>query len=414
MPWFNKLGDIRLEVNDVAGAELAYREGLDVVRSMLTVDPDTTLWHDDLALALAGVGQIHMRRTENREAREIFLEAIQIERKLDHPKADDRLLRNLQNHLGFLGDVHVRLNERKEARAIFEERLRIRRRRHLADRQDPDLLADVSVALDRVGQLLRDEGNTVDSRSHFEEALGIDGELTARFPDRRAFQENLVEPFKDGRPRWAGRPVASGVEALRRGIADPAQARRGLRRADAATDPGIAPGQDRQREATPEGLCRRTGGLCRRDRVTTQDHRPRCRQARRMQGLSIALDGYGLTLRESGDLDGARAAFSEQLQIDRDLEKQQLGNTDRLIDLAWSLNRIGDPDRDLKRYEEAAKPYNEALLIQQRLMVRFPGNSTRMRALAAILDKLANVRVRLRQLDAARVSMRSSLVGVAS
>ncbi len=120
---------------------------------MLTVDQDTRLWQDDLALALAGVGQVHMRRSENREARDIFLEAIAIERKLDRPYAEDRLLRNLQNHLGFLGDVHVRLNERKEARAIFEERLRIRRRRHLADREDPDLWGDVSIALDRVGQL---------------------------------------------------------------------------------------------------------------------------------------------------------------------------------------------------------------------------------------------------------------------
>ena len=149
----NKLGDIKLEVNDISGAEATYRQGLEIVRRMLTVDQDTRLWQDDLALALAGVGQVHMRRSENREARDIFLEAIAIERKLDRPYAEDRLLRNLQNHLGFLGDVHVRLNERKEARAIFEERLRIRRRRHLADREDPDLWGDVSIALDRVGSL---------------------------------------------------------------------------------------------------------------------------------------------------------------------------------------------------------------------------------------------------------------------
>ena len=104
-------------------------------------------------------------------------------------------------------------------------------------------------------------------------------------------------------------------------------------------------------------------------------------------------------------IDGARTAFEEQLQIDRELEKQRAGNTDRLLDLAWSLNRIGDLDRDLKRYGEAAKTYNEALLIQQRLMARIPDNPTRMRALATILDKLADVKIRLRQLDAARIAL---------
>ena len=188
----NKLGDIRLEVNDVAGAESAFKEGLAVLRQMAPVTPDTKradpkmmLWQDDLALALAGVGQIHMRRDENREARDTFRQAIEIEVKLDYGRVEDRLLRNLQVHLGYLGDVHIRLNERKEARAVFEERLRIRRRRHAAAREDADLLADVSVALDRVGQLVRDEGDTARSRKLFEEALGIDRNLNRRFPSRR-------------------------------------------------------------------------------------------------------------------------------------------------------------------------------------------------------------------------------------
>jgi tetratricopeptide (TPR) repeat protein len=80
---------------------------------------------------------------------------------------------------------------------------------------------------------------------------------------------------------------------------------------------------------------------------------------------------------------------------------------------------MGDLDRDVKKFEDAAITYNEALLIQRRLMVRSPGNPTRMRALATMLDKLANIRVRLRQLEAARlgyeelVSLRRKLIDLA-
>jgi tetratricopeptide (TPR) repeat protein len=56
---------------------------------------------------------------------------------------------------------------------------------------DPQRLTDVSIALDRVGQLIREQGDPNGSRTYFEEALKIDRALHKRSASRRE-QENLV------------------------------------------------------------------------------------------------------------------------------------------------------------------------------------------------------------------------------
>ena len=53
-------------------------------------------------------------------------------------------------------------------------------------------MADVSVALDRVGQMIRDQGDANGSRKYFDEALRIDRALHKRSMTRRDWQENLV------------------------------------------------------------------------------------------------------------------------------------------------------------------------------------------------------------------------------
>ena len=66
-------------------------------------------------------------------------------------------------------------------------------------------------------------------------------------------------------------------------------------------------------------------------------------------------------MRENKDMAGARAAFNEQLELDRSIAKADPNNITSLTDLAWSLNRLGDLDRDTSKPNEAAKYYEEAL-----------------------------------------------------
>ena len=99
-------------------------------------------------------------------------------------------------------------------------------------------------------------------------------------------------------------------------------------------------------------------------------------------------------MRESKDLEGARVAFIEQLELDRAIAKADPNNVTSLTDLAWSLNRLGDLDRDASKPNEAARYYEEALGIQRKLIAREPDSLVRMRALASIVSKLGSVRAR--------------------
>jgi tetratricopeptide (TPR) repeat protein len=400
----NVWGDVLLQVNDpknapanVATAERAYNEGLGLVRAMLKTNPDMILWKDDLVLALVGVARVKMRQNNHGGARVDLEEAIAVGRGLSEfmNDRDDRVLRHLQIHLGYLGDTYINLKMRPEARAAFEERLLVRRKRLAAKPDDPQLLTDVSVALDRVGQLVREQGDPNGSRPYFEEALKIDRALHRRSATRRDWQENLVFSLTRigdldrqlGRQREALTPYEEALELQRRLAAD-------------ATV--IA------QQQTLASLLGKIGDIKRRLRdfpAAVRSHREELDIRRKLlardpnnlaakRNVSSALDYLGNTMRESKDLEGARTAFNEQLDLDRAIAKVDPNNVTSLTDLAWSLNRLGDFDRDASKPNDAAKYYEEALAIQRQLIAREPDSPVRMRDLASIVSKLGSVRSR--------------------
>jgi hypothetical protein len=58
----NIYGDVKLRMNDVKAADDAFNESLNICRTLLELDPDKTLWQDDLTLALTRVGQAKSAR----------------------------------------------------------------------------------------------------------------------------------------------------------------------------------------------------------------------------------------------------------------------------------------------------------------------------------------------------------------
>ncbi len=391
----NVFGEVKLQTKELNVAEQTFKEGLEIIREMLRVSPDVSLWKDDLAVALVGVARVHVRRDAHAEARRFFEEAIAVERELAGDRPPDRLLQNLQTHLGELGDLHIRLGDRNAARKIFEERLEVRRKRLVAAPADSQRLSDVSIALDRVGQLVREQGDLRASRPYFEEALTIDRALSKRSATRRDWQENLV--FSLTRIGDLERQLGQQRDAL-----TPYEEALGLQRKLAADTSVLAAQQ------TLASLLQKIGDARRRLREfpsAISAHRDELDIRRKLlardpsnftaqRNVSSALDYLGNTLRESKDLNGARTAFNEQLELDRRIAKADPNNITSLTDLAWSLNRLGDLDRDASKPVDAARYYEEALAIQRKLSARDRDNVDRMRALASIVSKLGSVRSR--------------------
>lgn len=400
----NVLGDLLLQTNDpkdapvnVAAANRVHNEGLSVIRTMLKANPDAILWKDDLILALVGVARVKMRLNDYAGARIELEEAIALGRSLTEymNDRDERVLRHLQIHLGYIGDTYINLKMRPEARSAFEERLLVRRKLLALKPNEPRLLSDISIALDRMGQLLRDDNDTDGSRKYFQEALDIDRDLYKREPEQRQWRQNLVFSLTRigdldrqlGRQREALPPYEEALELQRRLAADAS---------------AVAPQQ------TLASLLGKIGDIKRRLRdfdSAISMHREELEIRRRLlareptslaaqRNVSSALDYLGNALRENKDIEGARRAFNEQLETDRRIAKADPDNVTSLTDLAWSLNRLGDLDRDVSTPSETALYYEEALAIQRKLLARDPDSLVRMRALASSVSKLGFVRTR--------------------
>ncbi len=417
----NHLGNVNLRNNPVgkednlAPAERAYNESLGVAREMLKIVPEDRQVElkDDSALALVGLARVKMRRSDHDGARGHLEEAVAIERELSNSwnDRDPRVLRNLQNHLGQLGDTYINLKMPREAFAAFKDRLDFRRKRLARNEKDTQLMLEVSVALDRVGQLLRDADNTGEARKHFDEALQIDRALYKGDTGRRQWQENLVLSLN--RIGDLDRQSGEYREALRfYEEALPLQRRLAAGTGAVAAQATLALmhrniGESRRRlREYPAAIRAHRDEVDIRRKLLAPD--PKNFAARR--NLSTALDYLGNTLRDSGDRNGARESFAEELKIDRGIAADERG-TQSLTDLAWSLGRIGDIDFDDESWSNAAGNYEEAVGIQRELIAPDPESPVRMRALAAVVSKLGQARSRLKD-DKAALALHQEELGL--
>ena len=87
------------------------------------------------------------------------------------------MLRDLSVSLNKLGDVERQSGRLYAARAACEESLGLFRQRHAALGDSPEVLRDLSVSLDRLGDVEQQSGRLEAARSVYAEAL----ELARRF-----------------------------------------------------------------------------------------------------------------------------------------------------------------------------------------------------------------------------------------
>ena len=187
-------GEAKLQAKEFDAAEQSSRKASRCVRAMLrdAVGRCDVCGRTTSPSALGGVARVHMRRDNACRCAPVFRGGDRGRTRARRRPSARPPAYNLQIHLGELGDIYVRLGDRSEALKAFEERLQVRRRRLAAMPGDSQRLTDVSVALDRVGQLIRDKAIPTGSRKYFEEALKIDRALYQRSSTRRDWQENLV------------------------------------------------------------------------------------------------------------------------------------------------------------------------------------------------------------------------------
>lgn len=358
----NIYADVQLRANNVEAASKAAEESLAIVRKLTRIEPDNSLWQDDLALALVRVARVKVSRVpaaettsangsaQLEEARKLFEEATGIDRKLvaAQPK-DEHALTNFQVHLASYGDLLARINRLAEARDIYMELVDIRRRLLALNPNNISWKRDLASALEKVGDVLRRLGDMAGADKAFAEEVKIDREVAAQLPNDTPSQQNLAFSLIN----------AGDVKARSNELADARKLYEqalDLRRKVLAADPDNVP---------------------------------------KMKSVSDVLDKVGNMARQLGDHAAARAAFNDELALDRKVSLRDAENTQWQKDLIWSLNRVGDLQRQLKEYPAALKTFQESMEIASKLLARDPQSVDRMQAVASMWDRIGGVKDQL-------------------
>lgn len=128
-----------------------------------------------------------------------------------------------------------------------------------------------------------------------------------------------------------------------------------------------------------------------------------------LHNLSVALGRLGQIEQALGHYEDAWQAYTESLQIDREL-KEILGATPEvLLDLSISLNNVGGIDEILGRYESALTAYTESLLIRRELKEKLGATPDILRGLSISLDRMADIDKILGRYESALTAYRESL-----
>ena len=251
---------------------------------------------------------------------------------------------------------------------------------------------NLSVACDRIGDVLAAQGNLPEAVKSFHEALAIREQLARADADNADRQRDLAAAHeKIGEVMLAQGNLPQALISFRDwfAIAD--------RLADAhptaERDRHLSVAYDRigdvlMTQGNPdEALKSFKQGLAIRERLAEADTDNPAWQ----RGLSMSHDRIGDVLVAQGNLDEALKSFRSELAIAARLAKSDPGNAGRQRDLSVSYAKIGDVLVAQGTLPEAIKSYSDALLIRERLARLDPDNVDWQRGLAVSHDRMGDV-----------------------
>jgi len=261
---------------------------------------------------------------------------------------DAELLRTRAVMLGQFASTYINVGDLGKALSSAEESLAISRRLAETDPGNTGWQRDVSVSLERIGDVRRRTGDVAGAEEAYEESLAISRRLASTDPGNSGWQRDVavgLERISDVRLRLGN--TAGALEAYEESLA--------VSRRLAETDPGNSEWQ---------------------------------------RDVAVSLNNIGGVRLRAGNTAGALEACEESLAISRRLAEIDPGNTQWQRDVAVSLDNIGDIRLHADDETGAMQAYEKSLAISRRLAETDPGNIDWQRDVAAGLDKIGDARLR--------------------
>ena len=355
----DKTGDMKLATGDTTGAEADYQEGLTIARGLVERNPGNTQWQRDVFFSLIKIGDLKVQVGDPTAAIAPYGEAVAIVRHLaELDPANPLRLLDVGQGLCKMGDVDLKERDRD-----YEEGLTIMRR--LVQRY-PDksrYQRELSVSLNKVGDVKLQGDDTDGAITAYSEALTIVGHLAERDP------ENLV---------WL-RDVALSL----REIADVK-----LRTGDANS--AIANYEQAAGKLRP-----------------LSEHDPN--NALWLGDLTATLNKLGDAELRTGDTSAAATSYEESLATARHLAGLDPGNAQWQWALRNALNNVAGVKLRTGNANGAVANYEEAVATVRRLLDRDPNNALRLRDLTVTLNRVGDIKSTAGDAAAAAASYDESL-----
>jgi len=305
----------------------------------------------------------------------------------DSPQA----LRDLSVTLDRVGDVRREAGDLSGAQEAYTESLEISRRLLQLYGDSPLALRDLSVSLDNVGDVRREAGDVSGAQGAYTESLEISRRLLQQYGDSpQALRDLSVSLIRVGDVRreagdlsGAQGAYAESLEIRHRLLQQYGDSPQALRDLSVS----LAKVGDVRREAGDvsgaQGAYTESLEISRR----LLQHYGDSPQA--LRDLSVSLDKVGDVRREAGDLSGAQGAYTEGLEISRRLLQLYGESPQALRDLSVSLDNVGNVRREASDVSGAQGAYTKSLEISRRLLQQYGDSPQTLRDLSVSLDNVS-------------------------
>ena len=254
-------------------------------------------------------------------------------------------LRDLSVSHNKVGDVLKAQGDLAGALKAYRDSLAIAERLSQSDPSNAGWLRDLSVSHNKVGDVLKAQGDLAGALKAYRDSLAIAERLSQSDPSNAGWLRDLsVSHDRIGDVLLAQGDLAGALKAYRDSLA--------IRERLSQSDPSNA------------------GWL---------------------RDLSVSHDKVGDVLKAQGDLAGALKAYRDSLAIAERLSQSDPSNAGWLRDLSVSHDRIGDVLLAQGDLAGALKAYRDSLAIRERLSQSDPSNAGWLRDLSVSHDKVGDV-----------------------
>ncbi len=316
---------------------------------------------------------------------------------------DRQDLRDLSVSLNRVGDVERALGQREAALRAYQRGLEISERIAGDFGETPESLRDLSVSLDNVGDVELALGQREAALRAYQRGLEIRERIACDFGETPESLRDLSVSLNKvgdvelalGQREAALRAYQRGLEISERIACDFGETPESLRDLSVSLnkvgDVELALGQ---REAALRAYQR---GLEISERIACDfGETPES-----LRDLSVALDRVGDVELALGQREAALRAYQRGLEI-RERIACDFGETpESLRDLSVSLDRVGNVERALGQREAALLAYQRGLEISERIACDFGETPESLRDLSVSLNKVGDVELALGQREAA-------------